>query len=174
MKRNKSRGFTLIELLVVIAIIGILATLVLAALARARAKAQDTRVRSGVTQLRYLSEIHYAANDSSYAGFDRCIEAYYYGASELAFCRGDTAQSVVALTNDIIEASDFDDPVFPITSNVSADGQRFCVGALIVSGVANPRSFCADSRGISGLESNPSFQPCGDPDLDEAECQALE
>lgn len=48
----KSKGFTLIELLVVVAIIGILATVVLASLNSASAKARDARRLSDMKTLR--------------------------------------------------------------------------------------------------------------------------
>jgi prepilin-type N-terminal cleavage/methylation domain-containing protein len=54
---NKNKGFTLIELLVVIAIIGILSSVVLAALGTARNKGKDAAVQSELSGLRAQAEI---------------------------------------------------------------------------------------------------------------------
>ncbi len=60
------KGFTLIELLVVVAIIGILASVVLAALGSARMKARDAKFKSEMSQMRAQGEIYSVSNGNSY------------------------------------------------------------------------------------------------------------
>ncbi len=60
--QKNDQGFTLIELLVVIAIIGILASVVMASLNSARAKARDTKRVSDIKQIQMALELYHLDN----------------------------------------------------------------------------------------------------------------
>lgn len=61
-----SKGFTLIELLVVVAIIGMLSSVVLAALGEARANARDARRAQDIRQFQTALELYYSSTNNSY------------------------------------------------------------------------------------------------------------
>jgi len=56
--KNRERGFTLIELLVVIAIIGMLSSVVLASMGKARLKARDARRMADIKQIQTAMELY--------------------------------------------------------------------------------------------------------------------
>lgn len=79
---NKKTGFTLIELLVVVAIIGLLASVVLASLNSARAKARDARRRAELYELTNALELYYSQYGSYPISTSNCA-----GQSSDAWCR---------------------------------------------------------------------------------------
>jgi prepilin-type N-terminal cleavage/methylation domain-containing protein len=66
---NYKKGFTLIELLMVIAIIGLLSTVVLAALSGARNRGADAAVKSNLNSIRSAADLYFDNNGTSYGTF---------------------------------------------------------------------------------------------------------
>lgn len=58
-RKNSSKGFTLIELLIVIAIIGILSSIVLTSLNKARKNAKDASIKAAITESAKIAEVFY-------------------------------------------------------------------------------------------------------------------
>lgn len=68
--KGREGGFTLIELLVVIAIIGLLASIVLISLNKARSRARDSSRKADLHQIRMALELYYDKYDYyPYTGF---------------------------------------------------------------------------------------------------------
>ena len=79
MKKDKIRGFTLIELLVVIAIIGILASLLLPALARAKASSYTVKNRNNLRQIGNAFSMFEDDNDGLSVGIGGSGGKYFFG-----------------------------------------------------------------------------------------------
>lgn len=83
LRRYVQRGFTLVELLVVIAIIGVLAALLVPALARGKSAARRTACTSNLRQLGLASQMYWDDNDGKMfpyrSGSDAKGTRYWFG-----------------------------------------------------------------------------------------------
>ena len=128
MKKNK--GFTLIELLVVIAIIGILSSVVLSSLNKARDKGQDAKTKSQLAGLIKSAAIYSDSNNGFGITTDDCADGMFVDIDS--------------------GMSQYTDPVnYPQGATLSchSDGVNYAVSALLVA--SSTAAWCVDSAGDS-------------------------
>jgi len=80
-QKNIKTGFTLIELLVVVAILGLLASIIMVSLSRARSSARDAKRIAEINQMKKAVEIYYInhneyppVNDTSVYGWSSFVQ----------------------------------------------------------------------------------------------------
>lgn len=86
--KQKQKGFTLIELLVVIALLGIMTTIVLAALGTSKSKGDDSAIQTTMKNVQNQAGIYLSQNASYGAAVSSCAAGIFadttsYGLSKL-------------------------------------------------------------------------------------------
>ena len=143
MRRFKD-GFTLIELLVVIAIIGVLASIVLAALNTARSKARDANRVAEMQQISKALTLYYDDNGSypPYVGSDlRQSSCFSGGGASDSVGQWSNALNVL-VTDGYLPSL----PNDPVNNGVPGQSNVLCYTYHINTGGASPYDSCYDAK----------------------------
>jgi len=155
--KNFKKGFTLIELLVVIAIISLLASVVLASLSSARAKAADASIQQSLTNLRTQAAI-YLQDNNNYGVAGSCNTAGSFFVNPAVQSLVNAAQTTSGQSA-VCMSSPTPDDSFPIGLQPPANYWRVYVPLRSVAG----SKWCVDNYGNS-KQSNGNqpvvFGPC--------------
>lgn len=135
------RGFTLIELLVVVAIIGMLSSVVLAALDAARASARDARRQQDIKQIQTAMELYYSAN-GSYPLENWCDSSKGSAGTSCGSVNGNDWSESSHIHTGLVPNFIPDLPVDPLNTGAyyynyepgNPAGQNYCLGAALEGG----------------------------------------
>mgnify|MGYP001615938919 CR=1 FL=1 len=131
------KGFTLLELLLVVAIIGILSSVILTALATARNRANDAKVKAHLSQAKAAAEIYSEINNG-------------YGSANVSVVTGGTSCTGVMFTDTVSGMA-----VYGNSTNYPGGTRLVCVQNLSAFAFAASlssagRYWCVDSTGDPG------------------------
>lgn len=139
---KRVKGFTLIELLVSITIIGILSTIILAALNNSRKEANDAKVKTQLSATRSRAELFFDSHSGSYNGTAGNISGLCDTANSM-FTDVDSGMSKQVLQDNY--------PTGATLTCYSTTG-AYAISALL-PGVGGTNSWCVDSLNNSKARS---------------------